>query len=1474
MEIVVAGSTIRIAILSALVCLSMPGMTTRNLLAAPDGADTPLVAGEQDDSLRAGSPTSLTLVRDQTTIQCIELARDAVQRKDFLAALPLIERSLAQTNSFVPINGSQEVASHEEAHRLIQQFPTDMRQRWDESRRSAALLDWETVRFGDLDVVERFGNQFGDLSIGVDTFWHLANSYRDRLQNETAYATFLRVANHRYSTQQQRAIALLAAFDEQSTSGHRERGAEAWRRLRSLDPDLSIKLRGDATTLREWITRHQSDMPTSTQAPPSAEQERLLRPLLEPTWTQPLSLPLDELVASREIKQREQGVRPIPLMRPLVTNGVAIVRSLDEIVAVDIESGERKWSVPNSEFVRIPDRFFENSNVQAGVVDWIQLRFCADSLFGRMSADKTQLFVLQSAQGGDDAKTGNWDSVKGATRHGMSRNSVCGYSIATGDLNWEIGGASDSAHDPYSGLVFLGCPLAIDSLLYVIAQRETDLELLAIESKNGQLSWTLKFGAALLPLAEDLQRSRVACPILWHDGLLICSTSAGAVVAVDPILKTIKWAYRYPATTFAASDLVQGPNPHLTPRASEPWWDKWREPFLATCQLPSAASPTGTDRNEATSNRVCIFASPESDQIHAFQTLDGKPLWRTDRNAALFIAGIVDDRVIVVEGDFVRAHDVATGRMLWRSTIDEPAGPGVFAGATLILTSDQGVMILVDTRTGQVNSGSNPASRLRGSLVQANDDYILTTRQKVARLPRLDTVQRQVDAKLRDVPGDEATLVRAAELDLEAGNPESALHRLAAISSDTSLDVKRRALLDALRSPDSSRPGTTRSELIRELKELAADPEQKFLAAATIASSALSVPDPVGAVEAALEGLETEGIHSEALVKTASVLVRRDRYLLGIIEEAVRRASPAELTSINELFAAKVNATRKSRDRFAMHGLIEQLKGLDWSRKLLVQEDDRSLRKRSPSELELHLLDAAGSDDADIAYAALNRLKQRFDKSETSRRESFAMAWRMAHEFPEKGLAKPLLERPKSMWPAVIPKVDPPRPDRTFEIFTIVPMEAQSGSLAERLDVWLDRNGNELLFRSDSFFPTSTSDGREQTFKLQTTSSPYRGPTGYMLRRAWGVGRAIILLIGTELFAVSPFDDRGYPNTEFLWSNPIDLQSIPGDTRIVPSEKGNKDSRSIVVDQSNRAIGKIGPVRAGYLCFQKGTKLVAVETDSGKTVWERLDFPADSTVIGDDHQVFLWNDRQEIEVLSAVDGRQLEVRRAKLPPSAMFHQHGALVWTLTRDTSVQIELHNFRSGEVVWSRTEPPNTQVTALDPETFGIARPGGEFHIIAARTGQPIGAPLAVKVDSPSAIVSWNDAERWYVAVSSTDEDRNSLKGLQIHDSYRLKFITGTLFAIDSQEPQILWQRGLLDEPLSLDQPRTSPVLVQLWKLPPKGSELMLRLIDKRTGTVVFERSKEDYSPYYLLNPDPQQGILELKLARETIQINYPTE
>lgn len=240
---------------------------------------------------------------------------------------------------------------------------------------------------------------------------------------------------------------------------------------------------------------------------------------------------------------------------------------------------------------------------------------------------------------------------------------------------------------------------------------------------------------------------------------------------------------------------------------------------------------------------------------------------------------------------------------------------------------------------------------------------------------------------------------------------------------------------------------------------------------------------------------------------------------------------------------------------------------------------------------------------------------------------------------PNLGAAHSAITKP--FFPEVEPDVETLKV-RNFEVFCpFVPVEVEPGSLASRLDIMIDRTGSEILFRGESFFQSGQDEEHERKFVLPKTMSPLRGLAGHLLRRAWGIGRIVIVQVGSELYAITPLDDQGEPNSRFLWSHSIDLQIPLSQFKVVPKRPGIHSQGQIVVDDSNRAIGNVGPVRAGYLCYQSGTRLVAVETETGRELWRHNDCPSDVTVLGDDQHVYLWHNADTVEILSAVDGRRL-----------------------------------------------------------------------------------------------------------------------------------------------------------------------------------------------------------------------------------------
>ena len=127
----------------------------------------------------------------------------------------------------------------------------------------------------------------------------------------------------------------------------------------------------------------------------------------------------------------------------------------------------------------------------------------------------------------------------------------------------------------------------------------------------------------------------------------------------------------------------------------------WREPFAEVCRtrLPSPQTPIRQADSKTSANPpLLVFASPESDHLHAIHLPDGEMAWRIPRAGGLIVAGIVEDIVIVIEGDFIRAHEIGTGLQRWRTMTGEISGPGAFVGSVLVLPAQTGGTILLNAR--------------------------------------------------------------------------------------------------------------------------------------------------------------------------------------------------------------------------------------------------------------------------------------------------------------------------------------------------------------------------------------------------------------------------------------------------------------------------------------------------------------------------------------------------------------------------------------------------------------------------------------------------------------------------------------------------------------------------------------------------------------------------------------------------------
>ncbi len=1497
--------------------------------------------------------------------QWLDAAGDHVGRQEFALASGVLARVLSAEHESFAATGSGSMLARDAAWRLALRLPDEVRSRLEADLDRAAGDEWVIVRAGGLrDEIAAFAIRHRFAVFGLEALRTLAAARRDASQHESAAAAWARVAEHPRATTIQRTAARLARIESLVAATRHEEAARVCSDALNGELAPAIVLAGRSVSPREWLVARQRDLNEALAARdslPFAPNGKLKgsnadpSPALQSSWSRqtPPAADLAQSVIDTQRYFRGQGVVSSLAMRPLVVGPVVLARTMEHLIALDVSTGEPIWKepVPHPEYAWIAERPFslENAGFRNTLIGAWHRRTEADSVFGSLTTDGRIVIAVM------EADRAGWDLTPSApTRIGVSNaqtpvgprwNRLSAYEIATGELRWQIGGKATGPADVYGGFRFLGAPLPMDDLLFGIARREDvqklkaivqgedELKLMAIDGQTGHLRWSVGLGVLPPHLADAIGRRRMACPVTLADGRLLCPTAGGALIAVDPVTRGLAWACRYPVKPHdPPTRPINGMG--ATPMA-DAWWNEWRE---VTC---------------VTTSRLAVFASPESDELHAIDLGDGRPIWSIARGGALHLAGLFEDLAIVIEPMAVRAHDLQTGRVQWRCETGEVSGRGTIVGTKLLQPRRAGGVAVVDLHDGSRRDSLVSTETVLGTLIPCADGWISQTDQALMKLPLLTQAREAALAKWTNQRTDETAALDLARLDLQAGEPAAARSRLLDVDTPQAKELRRETLLALLRSssgatggrfepPVSSKNTGERSPspvapvgtppelepLAVELMALCESNDERLVALRVVGEAAFAVNDPVRAVTSLLDGIELLDAGATGSRKSvgdwpadgvSARSVRRDRVFVGAIErvlaDAARRGrrvpgdgTADELPRLEQTLAARLEMARRNTDPFAVQRLVDRMLPLEWGRTTLLTETAAVRFARTLKKSEPALLVVSTSRDERLAAEAARQLGELFARSGW-RAEADAIDRRLLIEHPGvvlgHGQTRPaelaanpaeserrarLLAPSVDPWPHVVPSMELDSKPRSEDVHYVpVSVDAAPGSLLDRLDVSVDRQARFVRFAGEGH-------AGKWTVTLAGPSSPMRASFALLDQcEAWGVGRLLVLRLGTELFCISPLDERGEPHAKLEWT-PLDMtrgasaavNESQATTEPIPARVGLRHEGLRLVDGFGRVMGRVGPVRPDYLCYQSQARLVAIDTQTGKRLWERLDIPPHCVTFGDEERVYLWRtaDRM-LQVLSAIDGRTIEDRPWDVSSDDVLMQRGSLTWLATdtgsgRDKSFTlIELCDARDGSLRWSSRFASNSVPFVLDRDTLGVVEPGGLLQILSADTGQPLGEALTVDVPAKlERIVCHRDAWRWYVALSGPVARPAVLQTEQIWGGRRLPFLNGPWYAIDRATTSIAWRRNLDNEPLSLDASRMAPVFVQMWRQPnldnaaAKGSEGWLRLIDKRSGREVAFRKDAALQPYFVLHPAANREMLEILTERETVRLKYERE
>ncbi|MDZ7616488.1 MAG: PQQ-binding-like beta-propeller repeat protein, partial [Patescibacteria group bacterium] len=685
----------------------------------------------------------------------------------------------------------------------------------------------------------------------------------------------------------------------------------------------------------EWLARYAGSLGDSADA---ASQWLLVRgaphrnglaaggaPLMNLRWEVPVAddPAIEHSLAQQRQNQLEQGFPPIPELHPLVVDDVVLMRTTRNLLAVDLHTGKRQWEVPVDDPMESFMQAASEDPVLRAQFQGVHLamgeRVLQDRTFGTLSSDGRQVYSVEDLMPAASVTSAR-QLVRGAVRvmpgqvmpgQTQSYNRLAAHEIRTGKLKWHLGGPSDEFALRMAETFFLGPPLPLQGHLFALAEAKDEIRLLAIDAATGGLLWAQPLAVVEQGVMYSPIRRLSGLSPAYADGILVCPTSAGALVAVDLATRSLLWGYRYSQSLAA----------------------RQRNPFLGlqfgrhTGQPQSATS--WTDPNPIVVDGRVLCTPPDSDTLYCLDLADGQPRWTTSREDDLYIACVHRGMVILVGRQRVRALGLADGKPAWEGRTLEfsdggmPCGHGFYTGSQYLVPLSTAEIALIDLDQGRtVHVARSRRGQIPGNLIGYRGMVLSQSIGGVAAFDQVDVLRGRVADRLAKDPDDAEALALRGELLLDEGKRDEAIGSLSRsyqlASERRTASLLREALLDGFRNDFKAFEGR-----VAEIEPLLDGPREQVEFLRVMAEGLQHAGrwrDAFGHLLKLAE-FDAESRRMEPVDRTLSV--RGDRWVRARLATLRAEAAGEEAAEIEQLVAARMQEALAANSMDALRRFLD-----------------------------------------------------------------------------------------------------------------------------------------------------------------------------------------------------------------------------------------------------------------------------------------------------------------------------------------------------------------------------------------------------------------------------------------------------------------------------------------------------------------------------------------------------------------------
>ncbi|MFT3882563.1 MAG: PQQ-binding-like beta-propeller repeat protein [Gemmatales bacterium] len=608
------------------------------------------------------------------------------------------------------------------------------------------------------------------------------------------------------------------AFERAGDAANRER---VWKLIQVKLANTNEKL---PTAIRSWDenrlknalktiassrnTGSQNDWRLFMGSPDRTARSNSTAPFLEPRF--PAYTPIDPGQGRNEIGQARNeidqaskklfsmGVPVIPGSHPLIVHDLVIFRALDGLQAYDLKTGTARWksesaaSLANS-LKNNGDP--ESSTYLASYRETAPAILVENTLLGTLSADQELVYAVEDLALPPNVQNYGVPWGRNFNRGGSqlgssigdfgSCNHLIAYDIEGGRAVWSIG--TRQSDQPFSEMYFLGPPLPLGDKLYVLAEVNSEIKLLCLQNRKTlkaasaqgddyeygvDLVWSQPLGVVDRKISEDPVRRSQAAILSYSDGILVCPTNAGSVIGVDLLTRSLVWAYSYQNEVVNTDTDQIGFQFRVRGRQLE------QAVGLNKGSQWSFTAPV-------VSQGKVLLAPSDGTALHCINLRDGTLAWTLNRIDVAskdplppdyYLAGVFDDKVILIGKQNVHAVDLNTGKPLWNTMTGMPCGRGIANDDTYFLPVRSNEIISLSLKTGQITArGKARHKELLGNLALIGEYFVSLNHNHLLVYPIQIVKEQQVAQRLKANPNDPVGLIDRGELRWHRGEAEQAI---------------------------------------------------------------------------------------------------------------------------------------------------------------------------------------------------------------------------------------------------------------------------------------------------------------------------------------------------------------------------------------------------------------------------------------------------------------------------------------------------------------------------------------------------------------------------------------------------------------------------------------------------------------------------------------------------------------------------